>query len=87
LALTQQPWFTSRSDYTDFLPASRLVRIGNSLGVIVPKRNLDSMGWWQSDILHQEVKDGQLVIRNMTQRPLQPMHTKHQYGDAVSRKT
>jgi len=45
------------------------------------------MGWWQSDILHQEVKDGQLVIRNMTQRPLQPMHTKHQYGDAVSRKT
>jgi antitoxin component of MazEF toxin-antitoxin module len=68
------------------MSASRLVRIGNSMGVILPRRLLNSMSWWQADMLHVEEQDGRIVIRNLTQKQIQPMHTRYEHGDAVSGK-
>ena len=48
---------------------------------------LQAMSWWKGDVIHLEKRDTKIVIRNMTQKQLQPMHTKMAYGDGVSRKT
>ena len=68
------------------MTVGRLVRIGNSLGLIIPKKHLGAMSWWQGDVLRQEVRDGKLIIHNLTQKKLQPMHETAEYGDAISHK-
>jgi hypothetical protein len=76
----------SASEYTLFVNASRLVRIGNSLGIIIPRRALRQLSWWQADAIEIQVQDGMLVLRNLQARQLQPIHTRPEYGDAISRK-
>lgn len=44
------------------------------------------MSWWQGDELEQYVKDGELVVRNLKEHKIQPMHQRAEYGDAISRK-
>ena len=56
------------------------------MGVILPRRLLDSLSWWQADTLDLERQDGRVIIRNLTQKQIQPMHAKTEYGDAISRK-
>ena len=57
------------------------------MGIIIPQRYLKALSWWQGDIIHIDPQDDKLIIRNLTQKQLQPMHTIMHYGDAVSRKT
>jgi antitoxin component of MazEF toxin-antitoxin module len=66
--------------------ASRLLRIGNSMGVILPKRYLDALSWWQADTLHVRVEGDTIVVRNLTQKQIQPLHARADHGDLVSRK-
>jgi hypothetical protein len=57
------------------------------MGLIIPKRLLDSMSWWQADILHVEGNEGKIIISNLTTKQVQPFHMKNEYGDAFRGKT
>jgi antitoxin component of MazEF toxin-antitoxin module len=57
------------------------------MGVILPKRYLTALSWWQADTLHVRAEGDTIVVRNLTQKQIQPMHAKAEYGDALSRKT
>jgi antitoxin component of MazEF toxin-antitoxin module len=50
---------------------SRLLRVGNSFGVIVPLPTLRELGWFESDTIEQRVVDGRLMLENRTQHPVQ----------------
>lgn len=65
---------------------SRLVRIGNSIGMVVPKNTLRELGWWQADTIRYEVQDGRLIIENVTQKRVKPVHITREYGDEISGK-
>lgn len=56
------------------------------MGIILPKRMLDAMSWWQADILHVENSDGKIIIKNLTTKQVQPYHERTEHGDAISRK-
>jgi hypothetical protein len=56
------------------------------MGIILPKKMIDAMSWWQADILHVENKDGTIVIRNLTTKQVQPYREPTDHGDLVSRK-
>ena len=57
------------------------------MGLILPKRMLNAMSWWQADTLHVENQDGKIVISNLTTKQVQPFHQKGEYGDAFRGKT
>jgi antitoxin component of MazEF toxin-antitoxin module len=61
--------------------AVRLRKVGNSMGVLLPKGELAALGWWQSDNLTVERRDNELVLRNLTQRTVRPIHVRKEYGD------
>lgn len=62
-----------------------LFRIGNSEGVVIPVALRRRLGWWQGDALTMEERDGQLIIENITQKGVRPIHTRSSYGDQQSR--
>jgi len=51
------------------------------MGVLLPKGELAALGWWQSDNLTVERRDNELVLRNLTQRTVRPIHVRKEYGD------
>lgn len=60
--------------------------MGDSLGVIIHKKTLRAAGWWQSDFVMQNVVDGKIVIENITQKKVRPIHTRADYGDNLNSK-
>ncbi len=60
---------------------TRLTRLGNSLGVVVPAATLREMGWWQGDVVKQSIEDGRLVLQNLTQAKVRPAHNRVEFGD------
>lgn len=66
---------------------TRLTRVGNSLGVVVPTDTLREIGWWQGDTIKQSVVDGKLVLQNLTQHNIQRVHEHAEFGDAKHKRT
>lgn len=59
----------------------KLCTIGDSAGIVIPRRNLEVLGWFKGDQLTQSIEGGALVVRNLTQRIVRPVRTRKEYGD------
>jgi antitoxin component of MazEF toxin-antitoxin module len=62
----------------------KLCTIGDSVGIVIPRANLEVLGWFKGDQLAQEIEGGALVVRNLTQRTVRPVRTRKEFGDGVT---
>lgn len=69
------------------MAVTRITRLGNSLGVVVPRQTLREMGWWQGDVVKQSIVDGNLVLQNITQQKVLPVLNPTEFGDAKHKRT
>lgn len=46
----------------------KIVKVGNALGVALPITFLRSMGWCRGDLVHIFVSNGNIIIKNDTER-------------------
>jgi antitoxin component of MazEF toxin-antitoxin module len=59
----------------------KLCTIGDSAGIVIPRANLEVLGWFKGDQLTQSIEGGALVVRNLTQRTVRPVRTRKEFGD------
>jgi antitoxin component of MazEF toxin-antitoxin module len=64
------------------MKVGKVLKIGDSLGIVIPRPILRKLSWWQHDYIVQEVHGDTLVLRNVTQLSVRPVHTREEYGDA-----
>lgn len=64
------------------MKVGKVLKIGDSLGIVIPRPILRKLSWWQADHLVMEVQDDTLVLRNLTQLKARPIHTREEYGNA-----
>ena len=69
------------------MAVTRITRLGNSLGIVVPVQTLRELEWWQGDIVKQSIEDGKLVLQNLTQAKVRPVHHTAEFGDAKHKGT
>lgn len=59
----------------------RLIRLGTSLVVVIPKPALTQLGWFQADEIESQVRDGTIVLQNTTKHTIRPITEVRGYGD------
>jgi antitoxin component of MazEF toxin-antitoxin module len=59
----------------------KLLGVGTSLGVVVPRHILRELGWYKGDIIVQHVQDGALVLHNPNRHDVLAVKTRKEYGD------
>jgi antitoxin component of MazEF toxin-antitoxin module len=60
-----------------------IIKIGNSLGVIIPRATLRKLGWWQGDKVVQSADNGEFKLQNLAQLTVKPRRDRSQLGDSV----
>jgi antitoxin component of MazEF toxin-antitoxin module len=65
----------------------KLIQIGQSLAIVIPKATLRQLGWMRGDHIVQQIEDGKVVMDNLHRRTLKFTSTRAEYGDSVSRGT
>lgn len=63
------------------MAAGKLIKIGDSYGVIVPSLIRREANWWPGDTLLIEPTEDGILLRNTTQHDVKPTLTRKQYGD------
>jgi antitoxin component of MazEF toxin-antitoxin module len=59
----------------------KLLGVGTSLGVVVPRHILRELGWFKGDIIVQSVQDGALVLHNPNRHEVSLITTRKALGD------
>lgn len=60
----------------------KLLRVGNSLALVVSRNYARRLGWKQGDALVSSIVNDQLVVQGVLQPKIQFMHTIRDFGDA-----
>jgi len=47
---------------------TKLIKIGNSYGIIIPKLFLDNLGWTVGTVVNVEAKNGDIVISEVKKK-------------------
>jgi antitoxin component of MazEF toxin-antitoxin module len=71
--LVSPSWFNLTTDYTRIVLTGKLLRIGDSAGVVIPSHLRRQLGWWQNDQIQFEATEQGLLLRNLTQRLVRPI--------------
>jgi antitoxin component of MazEF toxin-antitoxin module len=69
------------------MKVGKIMKVGDSMAVVIPRSHLRRLGWLRGDLLTQEVVDSQLVLRNMRNPVVYPIHTRRENGDPNSGRT
>lgn len=60
----------------------KLLKVGNSLAVVVSRAHARRLGWKHGDFLAQTIVNDQLIVQGIIQPKIQFMHTIKDFGDA-----
>lgn len=59
----------------------KLLQVGNSLAVVIPKHHARQLGWMAGDVIGQQVSEENLVLKNVTRPKIRFVQTVREYGD------
>lgn len=63
------------------MKVGKLLKVGDSMGICVPKAYLRQLCWLIGDYLVLEIRGDELVIRNSQQRKVTLINERREYGD------
>lgn len=59
----------------------KLLAVGSSLGIVVPKDMLRKLGWFKGDDIVQYERDGDIVLQNPNRHEVRKVSTRKDHGD------
>lgn len=65
----------------------KLLKVGNSLAVVISRAHARRLGWKQGDFLAQSIVNDQLVVQGILPPKIQFMHTIREFGDASANRS
>lgn len=65
----------------------KLLKVGNSLALVVSRGYARRLGWKQGDPLVSSIVNDQLVVQGVTPSKIQFMHTIRDFGDASANRS
>jgi len=66
------------------MKVGKLLTIGESIGVVIPRQYLRELGWLKGDRLAQAIRGKELVIRNVEAHTVSTSHQRRQFGDSTA---
>lgn len=74
-----------RRQYTWPMKVGKLIKVGDSIALVIPRSHLRKLGWFRGDFVTQEVLEAGILLKNMREHLVKPMHTRAEYGDALGK--
>lgn len=60
----------------------KLLKVGNSLALVISRKHARVLGWKQGDVLCQSITGDQLMVQGITPSKIRFAHTIREFGDA-----
>jgi antitoxin component of MazEF toxin-antitoxin module len=59
----------------------KIIKVGNSLALVVPKAHARQLGWLPGDVVAQEISGDKLILQNVTRPKIRFIQTVREYGN------
>lgn len=69
------------------MKVGKLCTIGDSSGMVIPRENLQKLGWLKGDHLGQQIIGNQLIVSNLTPHTVRLVRTRKAQGNGTVRST
>ena len=69
------------------MKTGKILKVGNSLAVVVSKKHTRQLGWKEGDVVGQVIVNDQIVLQCIDKPAVRFMHTTREYGDVRAERT